>query len=739
MNDTINRTMNNAKKLIIVSNRLPVTVEKKKGEIHFRQSAGGLATGLGSFYRSYNSIWVGWCGISPDRVNEEERKNIKTKLANDFNCSPIFLSKKDVDMYYRGFCNRTIWPIFHYFPQYAVYDKNLWESYRHVNRFFSDAVIKVAKPDDTIWIHDYHLMLLPELLREKLPNASIGFFLHIPFPSFEVFRLIPWRKEILNGLFGADLIGFHTYDYVRHFLTSTYRLLGYEQTYGQIIVGNRVVKVDAFPMGIDYTKFEKATLNQKVQREANNVRKNVTDRRVVLSVDRLDYTKGVLQKLDAFSLFLEKNPKYKEKIIFILLVVPSRTKVEHYRLLKKQIDESVGEVNGKYGTLDWMPIWYLYRSLPFHRLVSLYSISDIALITSLRDGMNLVAKEFIATKRNGHGVLILSEMTGAAEELGEAIIVNPNNREEVAEALKKAMKMPIKEQINHNRIMQKRLQRYNVVRWASDFTDSLYKVKELQHKLYAKVLTPEMRDKLINAYINSDSRLILLDYDGTLVPFTGKPEEAKPDGKLIKMLKTLTYDTRNNIVIISGREKETLEKWFGKLNIGLVAEHGAWVKEKNWEMIAPLRNDWKRKIRPVLEFYVDRTPGSFIEEKEFSLVWHYRKVNTELAFTRARELKDALLHLTANLGLNVLEGNKVIEIKNIGVNKGRAALKWIPMKDWDFIFAVGDDLTDEDIFTILPKSAYSIKVGLGISQARFNVESLKDIRLLLKQFEKAEK
>ncbi len=729
--------MSDTRKLIIVSNRMPVTVEKKKGEIHFHQSAGGLATGLGSFYRSYNSIWLGWSGISSDRINRKERESITTKLANDFGSYPIFLSKKDVELYYRGFCNRTIWPIFHYFPQYAVYDKSLWESYKYVNKLFSNAVMKVAKPNDIIWIHDYHLMLLPMLLRKKLPNASIGFFLHIPFPSFELFRLIPWRKEILNGLFGADLIGFHTYDYVRYFLISAYRLLGYEHTYGQVIVGNRVIKVDAFPMGIDYAKFDKATLNPKVKREVKNIHKNVNDRKVILSVDRLDYSKGVLQKLDAFSLFLEKNPEYKGKVIFILLVVPSRTKVEHYRLLKRQIDESVGEINGKYGTLDWMPIWYLYRSLPFHRLAALYSVSDIALITSLRDGMNLVSKEFIATKRNRHGVLILSEMAGAVEELGEAIIVNPNNREEIAEALEKAMKMPIEEQISRNKIMQRRLQHYNVVKWANDFIDSLHKVKEQEQKLYAKVLTPEREDKLINAYVKSNNRLIILDYDGTLVPFAGSPEEAKPDSKLMKMLKAIANDKRNTLVIVSGRKKETLEKWFGKLNIGLGAEHGAWIKEKEWDMIAPLRNDWKIRIRPILESYMDRTPGSFIEEKEFSLVWHYRKVNSELALTRARELKDDLLHLTTNLGLNVLEGNKVIEVRNIGVNKGRAVLKWLSKKDWDFVFAAGDDLTDEDIFAVLPKEAYSIKVGLGISQARFNVESIKDLRLLLKRFEKA--
>ena len=727
-------------RIIIVSNRLPVTVVKRKNNLNLHPSVGGLATGLDSIYNSYNGIWVGWPGVLPEKLNIDEKKFVKTKLLKEFFCYPVLLSKKDADLYYNGFCNKTIWPLFHYFIQYTIFDKKLWEAYKRVNEIFCDMVLEIADANDIIWIHDYHLMLLPKLIREKLPNAKIGFFLHIPFPSFEIFRLLPWRREILDGLLGADLIGFHTYSYVKHFLDSARRILGYEHAYGEITLINRIVKVDAFPMGIDYEKFANAASDAKVKREINKIRKKVEDRKIILSIDRLDYTKGISQRLKAFDFFLDKYPEFKEKIIYIIVAVPSRTKVENYRLLKKQVDELVGKINGKHGTLWWMPIWYIYRSLPFHILVALYSIAGIALITPFRDGMNLIAKEFIASKVDSKGVLILSEMAGAAEELGEALIVNPNNREEIAEALREALLMSDEEQIERNKAMQKRLQRYNVGRWARDFIDSLIHFKKLQQDLSTKISTDEAKIKLLGDYSKSNNRLILLDYDGTLVNFTEKPEKAKPDKDLLKLLTSLANNEKNEIVIISGRKKETLDKWFRQLDIGLVAEHGAWIKErgKEWETIEPLRNDWKKEISPVLEVYVDRTPGSFIEEKDFSLVWHYRNCDSELAAVRVKELKDVLLNLTANLDIGVMEGNKVIEIKNININKGRAVLNWISKKQWDFMLAIGDDLTDEDIFSVLPDTAYSIKVGLGSSKAKFYVESIVDARLLLSKLERVD-
>ncbi len=718
-------------KLIIVSNRLRVTVAKREGKLKFQSSAGGLATGLDSFYKSYHSLWIGWPGIASERVREE-REELKKKLKIE-NCYPVFISQHDIENYYHGFCNKTIWPLFHYFTQYTLYNKNSWESYRRVNELFCKTVAKVAKPDDEIWIHDYHLMLLPQLLRRKLPNATIGFFLHIPFPSSEVFRLLPCRREIVEGILGADLIGFHTFDYVHHFVESVRRLLGYEYTFGRIIAGNHIAKIDAFPMGIDFERFAEAVDDQYVQKEIKKIRKKMGDRKIVLSIDRLDYTKGIPQRLEAFDYFLEKNPRYREKVTLILVAVPSRTGVEHYALLKKKVDELISSINGRYGTIGWIPIWYLYRFLPFKNLVPLYNLADVALITPVRDGMNLIAKEFIATKTDRTGVLILSEMAGAAKELGEAIIVNPNNKEEIADALKSALTMPESEQVRRNEIMRRRLERYTVERWAHDFMDRLYHIKIIQQDMVSKKFTAETRDTSIGDYSKSKRRLILLDYDGTLIPFSGDPAKVKPDDKLLKLLKNLADNVKNEVIIISGRGKQVLDTWFQNLNIGFIAEHGVWFKEKNedWELIEPLRSDWKDLIKPILELYVDRTPGSLIEEKEFSLVWHYRKADPKLAMIRAGELNEALIHLVGNLNLGIFEGSKIIEIKNVEINKGRAALRWISKEKWDFIIAIGDDWTDEDTFAALPDWAYSIKVGLGISKARFNIESPADVRQLL--------
>jgi len=656
------------RRLLIVSNRLPITVQEKKGTLHFEPSVGGLVTGLRPLYKSYNSIWIGWTGIDLERIKEE--RDIMPRLLAE-RCYPVSLSQRDVEAYYQGICNKTIWPLFHYFPLYTVYSKDFWQAYERVNTAFANVVAGIAKPNDIIWIHDYHLMLLPKLVRERLPKATVGFFLHIPFPSFEVFRLLPWRKQILEGLLGADLIGFHTYDYTGHFLDSVHRLLGYEVAMGQITLPDRVVRADAFPMGINYEQFSSIAWDEKAQAEIKRFRKKLGDCQVILSVDRLDYTKGIPERLEAFSMFLDRNPKFKRKVVFVLLVVPSRTRVEQYLQLKKQVD----------------------------------------------------AKEYVTTKTDGKGVLILSETAGAAQELGEAIIINANNREEIIQALEAALEMPEQEQIERNRIMQKRLRRYNVARWANEFMDRLLFTKKFQREMKEKALTYGMQKKLASDFQESDKALLLLDYDGTLVPFSSKPAEARPGAQLIKLLEKFTKNPRNEVVLISGRDKDTLGKWFGGLNVGLVAEHGIWIKEKGgkWETIETLTSDWKEEVHPILESWVDRTPGSFIEEKEFSLVWHYRKSNPRLSELRARELINSLSNITANLNLQVLEGSKVVEVKNAGINKGHAASRWISREKWDFMLALGDDWTDEDTFQVLPPIAWSIKVGFGASAARFSL------------------
>ncbi|MCK4789561.1 MAG: bifunctional alpha,alpha-trehalose-phosphate synthase (UDP-forming)/trehalose-phosphatase [Desulfobacteraceae bacterium] len=719
-------------RLIVVSNRLPVSITKCSGEIHLARSAGGKATGLSSLCKSYEGAWIGWPGTTSEKLTAEEKNEIIGKLADE-DCLPIFLSQKQVQNYYHGFCNKTIWPLFHYFPLNTIFETHFWEKYKEVNQLFRDEVLRIANDEDFIWVHDYQLMLLPRQIRKTLESSKIGFFLHIPFPSYELFRLLPWRVEILEGMLGADVIGFHTYDYVRHFLSSVHRISGIEHHLGRIRTGNRMVKIDAFPMGINYGKYSRAAGSKSVKKETEKIHKKIGDRKIVISIDRLDYTKGILTRLEAFELFLSDNQEYKGKVTLILLAVPSRTGVDDYTALREKLEALVSRINGEHGTIGWVPVWYLYRAVEFKKLIALYSIADVCLVTPLRDGMNLIAKEFIATRKDGKGVLVLSETAGAASELGEALIINANDKAAISRAIKGALEMPVEEQVKRNLSMQQRLKYYNISRWADDFLETFSDVASSFSKPSAGKLNKSARQELIEVFQKSQNRLFLLDYDGTLVGFEDKPEKAVPDKKIMGVLQALSDNTRNEMVIISGRDKETLTNWLGDVNMSLVAEHGAWVRPKGgqWRHTVNLHEDWKDTVRPILELYTNRTPGSMIEEKDFSLVWHYRRAQPEMAYVRAHELKDTLIDLTANLAVGVFEGNKILEIRNHSVSKGATARPWLDKEKWDFILAAGDDYTDEDIFTALPENSYSIKVGAGVSKARFSVDLANDIQILL--------
>ncbi len=718
--------------LITISNRLPFSVIKRDKSLLFESSVGGLATGLAQFYKSEPSAWVGWPGIPVSKIDAAEMKSIRERLRKE-SCYPVHLTGYEVENFYQGFSNRTIWPLFHYFPLHTSYNKTFWAVYEKVNEKFADTVAGRLRPGDKVWIHDYHLLLLPEMIRRRRPEATIGFFLHIPFPSYELFRLLPWREEILRGLLGADLVGFHTYSYGHHFLESVSRILDIEHNKWRIPEKDRVVKVDAFPMGIDFARFSAASMEPRIRREAERIQKRCPGRKIVLSVDRLDYTKGIPQRLEAFELFLEKNPGWREKVTLILIAVPSRTTVSTYADLKKRVDESVGRINGRFGTIGWVPIWYHYRALPFESLVSHYLAADVSLVTPLRDGMNLIAKEYLASRDAGDGVLVLSEMAGAARELNDAILVNPNNSDEIAQAIGEALSLSPGEQIRRNEMMRRRIESYTVLRWAHDFLFELVRTKKDQEELHSRLLDDSSRARILKSYRRARRRLLLFDYDGTLVPFVTKPELAQPDPELLRILRRLTGDPRSQVVVVSGRDAGTLEKWLGDLDLGLVAEHGALIKcpGEEWTALESLREEWKHEIRGLLQQYADRTPGAFVEEKKFSLVWHYRKANDVLAALRARELKEEIRMIIADMNLEVLEGNKVLEVRNSGVSKGRAAFRFIQEGGWDFILALGDDRTDEDVFAVLPASAISLKVGPGPTAARFNLRGVDACRDLL--------
>jgi trehalose 6-phosphate synthase/phosphatase len=728
------------KRMIVVSNRLPFSVTDEGANLRFIPSVGGLATGLSSYLNllshhpaaSQDYLWFGWPGST---IREDKKEEVRERSLSEFNAVPVFLTEQEIEKFYQGFCNKTIWPLFHYFQVYTNYDEDDWSYYVDVNRSFGRTLLEMIGPEDTLWIHDFHLMLLPGMIRDQSPSARIGFFLHIPFPNFEIFRLLPsrWRREILKGLLGADLIGFHTNDYKQDFLRCVIRILGHDSVMGEMIVGDRIVKAETFPMGIDYAKYHDGSCDPAIRRERGQLRGRLGEAKVVLSIDRLDYTKGIVNRLEGFQTFLENYPMWKGKVVLILLVVPSRTDVEHYEMMKGQIEALVGRINGQFGSPHWTPIIYMFRTLTFSPLCALYSASHVALVTPLRDGMNLIAKEYVASRTDQTGVLILSEMAGASKELVEAIIINPNNRQEIAEALVEALDMPEEEQVRRITTMQKRLQQHTVLRWASDFMEELENTIETRRKYYAKVLGPNIRANLVQHCRQSRRRLFMLDYDGTLIPFSASPHDALPSQSLIDVLRELSQEPRNEVVIISGRKRAFLDEWFSKLPISLIAEHGAWFKEKDsdWQRSVTAAIDWKPKLKPLLERYVDRVVGSIVEEKDFALVWHYRGAEPEPGKLAAQELKDHLLALTANIDVHVLQGNKTVEVRVAGVNKGTGGRRFLSRDSYDFILCIGDDISDEDLFAVLPETAYSIRIGLGGTYAKHTIINVEDVAQLL--------
>jgi len=726
-------------RLIVVSNRLPFTAEAQGEDFRFVASSGGLVSALGAYLEGrrqsepdFECVWVGWPGGA---VREESEPALREIALREHGAQPVFLSADEMHAFYHGFCNNTLWPLFHYFPSYTEYDPKQFDVYVDVNRRFADAVLAILQPGDTVWVHDYQLLLLPGMLRAAAPQATIGFFLHIPFPSHEVFRLLPapWRRELLAGMLGADLVGFHTFDYTQHFLQCVSRTLGYEHHLGQLAFGTQARRADTFPIGIDFDRFMRAAESDSVAQKREEIQGGMGGRTAIFSVDRLDYTKGILNRLRGYEEFLASRPEWLGKVVFLLTVVPSRAEVPQYRRMKQALDERVGRINGRFGTTDWVPIIYQYRSLDFDTLVALYQLSPIALITPLRDGMNLVAKEYLASKPDGKGVLILSELAGAARELGEALLINPNHRGEIVAALEQALTMTDEEQVRRNRPMQERLRAYDAKRWANHFLSALASAKAEQRVLATRYLTQDLAEGIRTSHACAEKRLIFLDYDGTLVPFASAPNAAMPDRELLVLLQRLTQDSKNHVYLISGRDRATLSRWFDGMKLDFVAEHGAWIRRhgSDWQLVKPLRSGWKERLRPILRTYADQLAGALLEEKEYSLAFHYRRCDPELGAQRAKQLSHELTQFTANFAVQVLEGKKVVEVRNAGVTKGSTAAQVAAELAPDFVLAIGDDETDEDLFRALPPQALSIRVGTPFSHAQFSLDSYRDVRHLL--------
>ncbi len=722
---------------VVVSNRLPVSVGRDQaGNLTFNRSNGGLATAMSSLDVE-GMVWVGWPGIASDDITVTEKATI-TKELKKLGCVPVFLTAQQIADFYEGYSNDTLWPLFHYFPSVAQYRDEYWRAYQAVNQQYARITRQLCNDDATIWVHDYHLMLLPGLLRDRMPDTKIGFFLHIPFPSYEIFRLLPERKAIIEGLMGADLVGFHIYDYTRHFISSCNRILGTSAEQGVIEYQGRRVKADVFPIGIDYKLYRSALSSPAVKQEIDILNERYASQRIILSVDRLDYSKGIMKRLEAYELLLRQHPELIGTVTLMMVAVPSRTEVEAYKQLRDDIEIAVSRINGLYGTTHWAPINYQFQNLQFDQIVALYAKAEVALVTPLRDGMNLVAKEYVASKRGRKGVLILSEMTGAADELSEAIMVNPNDIHSITRAMLQALKMPRTEQQRRLKAMQTRISEYDVRAWGEDFITQLESAKQSHRGALSKRLAQRDFDTLVKAFITSKKRLITLDYDGTLHGFSTSlsPAAVRPGPRLRAQLLRISEQTDTTICIISGRPRATLDSWFkGIPKVLLVAEHGAWIKQDgSWHQQAEVFD--KTPVAELMQSYATRTPGALVEIKDFAVVWHYRKVNPELAFVRNASLRHELRELTAGTTLAVHNGNKIIEVKPESIAKGSVVSALHEQHPADFIFAAGDDYTDETMFAALPHSAYTVKVGFGDTKAKYQVGKVERVLTIIEAMSK---
>jgi trehalose 6-phosphate synthase/phosphatase len=718
-------------RLLIVSNRLPVVARVADGNLCLSDAGGGLATGLRPYHETSDGLWIGWPG-DVSRMTSDQRHDLEHQLRQR-GIVPVALSRDQVERYYNGFSNRVLWPLFHYQIDRVPIDAAGWDAYSQVNEAFADTVAREYRRGDTVWVHDYQLMLVPAMLRARVPDARIGFFLHIPFPSSEVYRILPWRRQILSGLLGADLIGFHTFAYLRHFLASLLHVEGVEPDIDRVRVADRDVRLGVFPMGVDTERF--SALDPGIDERVRQLRRDAGGRRIVLGIDRLDYTKGIPRRLHAIERLLMRTPARRDQVRFIQVAVPSRGEVDSYQRFKRHVEESVGRINGSCGTLSSSPIHYMHQSVSPIELVALYRAADAMLVTPLRDGMNLVAKEFVASRVDEDGVLILSEFAGASAELDGAVTVNPYDVDAVADSLERALSMSPEEKQARMKTLRRRVFEHDVHAWAGAFLERLASTRP--HKPVARFTRPDpcLATVLSDAQRTHGIRL-LLDYDGTLVPIARAPELAAPDTDVLALLAGLAEAPGLEVDLVSGRPRSTLEAWFGHLPVSLWAEHGFWHRPASghrWRAAAQVTPKWIERIKSILDQFAANTPGSLVETKSAAIAWHFRRAQREFGARQAHELRMLLADALSNQPFEVIEGRKVIEVRLRGVNKAMVAHHVLAERVGDcFVTAIGDDCSDEDLFRALPSSSATVAVGHRPSCARFRVADYREVRRILR-------
>jgi trehalose 6-phosphate synthase/phosphatase len=709
-------------RIVVVSNRLPVTLHRTAQGIQAERSSGGLVTALEPVLRTLGGTWVGWPGL-------QLRPGDELKLPDTaYGVEVVRLSEREIQRYYQGCSNQTLWPLFHSLPERANFDRRDWECYEAVNERFAKAALHAAESAELIWVHDYHLMRMASYLREWRPDLRLAFFLHVPFPPYDLYRILPWYQEILRGLLACDLVGFHCPGYAANFIDCVERLLGArtDRAAGHIEQGERTVQVSAFPLGIDYETHEALAI--KAPRESVRVAE-----RIVLGVDRLDYTKGIPERILAFERLLELHREHREKVVFIQVAVPSRGQVAEYQSLKRRIDELVGHVNGRFATPTWSPIHYLYRSLPPDRLAALYRDADVALVTPLRDGMNLVAKEYVACQVDAPGVLVLSRMAGAAETMHEALRVNPYNVDGMAENLHRALTMNREERGARMLALQQRERRYEVHRWVDAFLSSARArpapMRPLTDADFASWLGEFLRDWPL---------ALFLDYDGTLSPIADRPSEALLAPEMRELLATCARRPDSDVTVVSGRSLQDVRKLVGLEAIAYAGNHGL---EISGPKLGEFRHEdvahYEERAGALADrLRQSRLPGVWVEEKGASLTLHYRLADP----SQHAEIRRQAYDWIRDSGFQARDALCAVEARPpVGWDKGHAVLHILRRHygvGWSErvrVIYVGDDDTDEDAFRALSGLGVTFRVGASTrrTSASRHLPNVAAVRALL--------
>ncbi|KAH9610036.1 hypothetical protein KSS87_016786 [Heliosperma pusillum] len=776
---------------IIVANQLPLKAFKQDHQWRFEYDEDSLYLQLkDGLDPKINVLYIGCLKVEIDAEKQEE---ISQYLMDEFNCLPVFLTTDVQNKYYHGFCKHYLWPLFHYKLPVScnnhggVYDPTHWRAYVSANMAFTHKVVEVLRlrgEDDYIWVNDYHLMLLPTLLRKRVFRVKIGFFMHNTFPSSEIFRTIPNREEILRGLLNADLVGFHTFDYARHFLSCCSRLLGldYKSKRGYLGVDyyGRTVSIKILPVGIHMGQLTSLMSLDETAKRVSELEAKYKGKTVMVGVDDMDVLKGISFKFLALGHLLETQPKFRGNLVLVQIANPARSRGEDVQALQRETDMIVKEINEKYGQPGYEPIVFINETISTLEKAAYYAISECCLLNCVRDGMNLVPYKYTVCRQGSSAVgptleiegpsvpkksvIIVSEFVGCSPSLSGAIRVNPWNVEQLAEAMHEAIAMDDKEkQLRHEK-HYKYISSHDIAYWAKSFDQDLIRACGdpfakrcwgvgfgLNFRVVA--LPPDFRklsaDHIKVAYKNTSNRLILLDYDGTM---TSSSVDKAPGVQVISILRRLCKDPKNTVFIVSGRGREILSKWFSPcVKLGLSAEHGyftRWSKSSTWESgMQGTDLDWKKVVQPIMEHYAEATDGSFIEQKETALVWHYQDSDLDFGVTQSKELLDHLENVLANEPVDVKRGKHIVEVKPQGVSKGIAVEKLIAtMRDEgktpDFVLCIGDDRSDEDMFEGISRATsnpslppipevYACTVGQKPSMAKYYLDDTREVIALV--------